>query len=257
MRYCYQRTTLVLIVVLLLSGLVLAETEENERIVPELEAFRINSHAPKIDGNLDDVIWTQGNLDIARNFIQRQQDEGKPATESTLVAAAYDDEALYFAFWAYDSEPEKIVGRLVRRDRYSSSDIVSVRLDPYHDHQTGYWFQLNAAGVQEDFSIYNDDNYDNSWDGIWEGKAKMQPWGWSAEFRIPFHCLRFTEKEEHVWGFNCTRYIVRNEESVWWAFAPTSQKGFVSLFGHLTGLKGIKPAQHIELLPYSVAQLDT
>ncbi|UCC44752.1 MAG: carbohydrate binding family 9 domain-containing protein [Candidatus Zixiibacteriota bacterium] len=229
----------------------------NDSTAPELKAVRIQANAPGIDGDLTDPIWQQPGIELARDFLQRQQDEGEPATESTLVAVAYDDHAIYFAFWAYDSEPDKVIGRLVRRDRFAESDHVTVRLDPFHDHQTGYWFQLSVAGVQRDFRIYNDDVFDDTWDAVWEGGVQRQPWGWSAEFRIPFHCLRFGERDEHTWGMNVTRYISRKSESVWWTFAPASQKGFASLFGHLTGLRGIEPARHLEVLPYAVTQVDT
>ena len=135
--------------------------------------------------------------------------------------------------------------------------MVSVRLDPYHDHQTGYRFELSASGVQRDSRLYNDDWSDYSWDAVWESGVKLQPWGWSAEIKIPYHCLRFPEKEEHTWGMNVTRYINRRNESPWWAFSPSSEGGFVSKFGHLTGLKGIKPTRHLEILPYAVSGLET
>jgi hypothetical protein len=233
------------------------ESSVNEENVPELRAYRINPTPPAIDGYLDDATWKSDELEFARNFIQREPDEGEPATESTLVAVAYDDAALYFAFWCYESEPEKIARQLVRRDRWGESDIVTVRLDPYHDHQTGYRFDVSAAGVQRDCRLYNDEWSDYSWDGVWESAVKMQPWGWTTEIRIPYHCLRFTEKEEHTWGMNVTRYINRRGESPWWAFSPSSEGGFVSRFGHLTGLKGIKPSRHLEVLPYAVSGLET
>ncbi len=225
--------------------------------VPELRATRVNGKAPVIDGNLDDEIWKNKTLDIARNFIQREPEDGKPATESTLVAVVYDDHAMYFAFWCYDDDPEQIHRQLVRRDRWGESDVVTVRLDPYHDHQTGYRFDLSAAGVQRDCRLYNDTWTDYSWDGVWMSGVKAQPWGWSAEIMIPFHCLRFAEQDEHTWGMNVTRYISRRNESPWWAHSPSSKQGFVSRFGHLTGLKGIKPSRHLEILPYAVGGIET
>ena len=248
----------VLSLIFFCSGLGLAEeTSSVETVVPELKAVRINPYPPLIDGKLDDEIWKRDDIEFARDFIQREPDEGKPATESTLVAVAYDDAALYFAFWCFESEPDKIARQLVRRDRWGDSDVVTVRLDPYHDHQTGYKFDVSAAGVQRDCRLYDDIYNDYSWDSVWESAVKMQPWGWSAEIRIPYHCLRFTEKDEHVWGMNVTRYICRRAESPWWAFSPSSEGGFVSRFGHLTGLKGIKPTRHLEVLPYAVSGLET
>jgi hypothetical protein len=247
-----------LIIFLAFSCIAAAQEDSTQTgTVPELRAMRINPKPPVIDGSLDDPTWAEDGLEFARNFIQREPDEGKAATESTLVAVSYDDDALYFAFWCFDNEPDKIDKQLVRRDRWAESDVVTVRLDPYHDHQTGYRFDLSAAGVQRDCRLYNDTWSDYSWDGVWESGVKMQPWGWSAEIRIPFHCLRFTEKNEHIWGMNVTRYISRRNESPWWAFAPSSEGGFVSKFGHLTGLEGIESSRHLEILPYVVSGLES
>jgi len=218
---------------------------------------RVNPHAPIIDGKLDDDVWRSRDIRFGTGFLQMDPDEGKPATESTLVASVYDDGAIYFAFWCYDSEPDKVKRQLVRRDRSAEADLVRVELDPYHDHQTGYEFILNASGVQRDFRLYDDVNSDLSWDGIWEGAVARQPWGWSAEFKIPFHNLRFTRKDEHIWGINVTRYISRKTESDWWAFSPSTEGGVVSRFGHLEGLSGIDPPRQLEALPYAVSKLET
>lgn len=233
------------------------ESSSENRVVPELRAERVNPHAPVIDGLLDDSVWIKKELDRARGFIQRSPDEGVPASESTLVAVAYDDAALYVAFWNFDREPEAVARQLVRRDRYSEADRAIIRIDPYHDHQTGFEFTANASGVQEDARIYNDNNMDYSWDAVWECAVKAQPWGWSAEFRIPYHCLRFNDQEEQTWGIDFARVINRHNEGDRWAFTPSSEGGFASNFGHLTGLKGIKPARHLEVLPYVVSSLET
>jgi hypothetical protein len=259
MKYIYNLFALSLLMSFFIGAnpIFAQETSSAEENVPELKAYRVNPAAPVIDGYLDDATWKRDELDFARDFIQREPDEGKAATESTLVAVAYDEFALYFAFWCFESEPDKIARQLVRRDRWGESDVVTVRLDPYHDHQTGYKFDVSAAGVQRDCRLYNDEWSDYSWDGVWESAVKMHPWGWTAEIRIPYHCLRFTEKEEHTWGMNVTRYINRRGESPWWAFSPSSQGGFVSRFGHLIGLKGIEPTRHLEVLPYAVSGLET
>ena len=233
------------------------ESGQGGRIIPDLSAYRINGNPPEIDGKLTDPIWTSGQCAVVRAFIQLDPKEGTAPTESTLVAVAYDDAALYVAFWCYDSEPDKIGRQLVRRDRYAESDRVSVRIDPFHDHQSGNFFQLSASGVQVDGRQYNDNNSDESWDGVWESDVCPQPWGWSAEIRIPYYCLRFAEKDEHVWGLQLARYINRRNESDVWAFTPSSQGGFVSNFGHLNGLTGIKPTGHAEILPYAVSRQES
>ncbi len=232
-------------------------TKAPERVVPEIHAYRVNPHAPVIDGNLDDPVWTGSHLQKVGNFTQTDPDEGKQPTESTLVAVSYDENALYVAFWCYDSEPDKIVRQLVRRDRSSPSDAVSLRVDAYHDHQTGFVFTVHAAGNQRDLRVYNNTNMDESWDGVWSSAVREQPWGWSAEIAIPYHCLRFPEQAEHTWGIDFIRTIGRKNEWESWAFVPSKVGGFASNFGHLTGLTGIVPTRHLEVMPYAVSNLET
>jgi len=223
------------------------------QIIPEMKAYRINPHSPAIDGMLDDSVWCSPGLQKGRMTIQRDPVEGMPTTESTFVAVAYDDQAIYAAFWCYDSEPDKVSRQLVRRDRSSQADRVTARIDPFHDHQNGHAFEVNASNVQRDCRYFNENNIDMEWDAVWESGVKQQPWGWSAEIRIPYHCLRFAVKDQNTWGIDFIRVINRKNETDGWAFTPSSKGGFVSNFGHLTQLIGVKPTSHAELLPYVVS----
>jgi hypothetical protein len=233
-------------------------TEVNEeRVVPEIKAYRINPHAPVIDGNLDDAVWKSSKVDLITHFTQTDPDEGANPTESTMVAVVYDEKAVYVAFWCYDSEPDKIDRQLVRRDRWSASDMASVRIDPYHDHKTGAMFTVSAAGTQRDFRIFNDGHTDGAWDAVWSSAVQKQPWGWSAEMEIPYHCLRFQEMPEQTWGIDFMRIVNRKNEVTKWAYVPSAEAGFVSKFGHLTGMKDIQPARHLEVLPYTVSSVET
>jgi len=256
-RFGQQCAVCLFLFILLLGVQAAAEDSLSvERIVPELRAVRINPEQPVIDGILDDEVWNSPKTRVARDFTQRDPDEGEAPTESTMVAVVFDDEAIYCAVWCYDSEPGEIDKQLVRRDRIGESDYIALRLDPYHDHQSGNEFMLTAAGVQADSRIYNDNNTDWDWDGVWDGAVKIHPWGWAAEYRIPYHCLRFTEGEEQVWGMDMARWVNRRNESSRWAFVPKSAGGFAANFGHLTGLSGIKPARHLAILPYMVSNAE-
>jgi len=261
MRRECKPTCLLVIFLIIISDLLVFAGDQNPpksetRIIPEINAYRINPHPPTIDGILDDAIWKSKNIERSTTFTQQEPDEGMVPTESTMVAIAYDDDALYVAFWCYDSEPTEVMRQLVRRDRYSEADNVSVCIDAFHDHQSCNRFYVNASGVQRDILYYNDGNgSDGSWDAVWTSAAKAQPWGWSAEMKIPYHCLRFAEKETHEWGINFTRSINRRGEYIKWAYAPSSENGFVSHFGHLKNLTGISPSSHFEILPYVVSSM--
>ncbi|MCX6552569.1 MAG: hypothetical protein NTY02_16455, partial [Acidobacteria bacterium] len=67
-----------------------------------------------VDGLLDEADWQRAVP--ARDFLQRDPDEGKPATEPTEVRILYDDDAIYVGARMFDSNPSKISKRLTRRD---------------------------------------------------------------------------------------------------------------------------------------------
>ena len=216
---------------------------------PELQARRTTT-APHIDGNVKEAVWQHAA--VAHTFWQREPDEGAPATERTEVRVLYDDEALYVAFICYDSEPERIIRRLGRRDRDTQSDEVMVDIDSYFDRKTAFRFAVNAAGVKRDILISNDgDTWDSNWDAIWYARARLRPDGWSAEFKIPYQALRFSKKHVQTWRINFTREIPRKQEVDQWALIRRSEPGFVSRFGVLKGLRDIRPPRPLLLIPYT------
>ena len=207
-----------------------------------------------MDGTLDDDVWKLA-LPVDE-FTQRNPQEGQPASERSEIRVVYDNDALYFGCMYYDLEPGKIVSRLTRRDNEIESDRASIRIDSYHDHQTGYEFTFNVAGVKIDILQYDDGNKeDDSWDPVWDVQTRITPEGWSAEVKIPFHALRyrsFEDSSEIPWGINMLRYISRKQEDDRWAFTPKSESGFISHFGHLTGLQNLPTPRLLELLPFAI-----
>lgn len=206
-----------------------------------------------IDGRLEEADW-QGSPAV-ESLVQRQPDPGEPATETTLVYLAYDDEALYVAARLDDSKPTEIVGRLARRDQISQSDRFEVYLDSYGDRRTGFGFIVNAAGVQRDLRITNDDNMDASWDAVWESAVAKTAQGWTVELKIPLSQLRYAPADERdQWGLNVARFISRRNEMDYWAPIEDGVRRFVSRFGHLDGVSALPAARGVELLPYTTAQ---
>ena len=202
-----------------------------------------------IDGRLEENVWQ---TEPAEGFTQTDPQDGAPATERTKVWVAYDDKALYVAAMCYDSEPNKIIARLGRRDDKMNSDWFYFAVDPYNDKRSGYVFAVNPAGSTIDGTLSNDVNEDDTWDGVWESKAVKTSEGWSLEMRIPFSQIRFPKKDEYVWGVNFRRVIMRKNETVNFTWVPKSEQGYVSRFALLEGIKGVSPGRHIELMPYVV-----
>ena len=226
------------------------ETESAHRVAT---AVRIKGALPELDGVLDDAIWKTAPLH--EDFRQRDPDEGEPASQRTTFQVAYDDEAVYFAVMCYDSEPDKIVSRLVRRDDYIESDKVYIILDPNYNRQRGYGFTVYPSGSVTDGIVRGSNNWwDNTWDGVWEVKTKIHQDGWAAEYKIPFHVLQFSPKDKYTWGLQVQREISRRKENAHWRLIKKGEPGWVSRFGDLTGIENIHPSRHLELIPYTMGR---
>lgn len=211
----------------------------------------VRATAPiKIDGNLTEAVWQRNG---EAGFVQRQPDEGAPASQKTDVWVAYDQNALYVAVKLYDTHSDSIVGRLARRDQDSESDIVAVGIDAAHDKRTGYYFMVNPVGTIGDGTFSNDTQTDDSWDGVWDVAVRIEQWGWAAEFRIPYSQLRFPERDRYTWGIEIYRKIQRRNEESYLVFYPRTDRLRVSRWIELQGIEGIKPPARIELLPYAAA----
>lgn len=222
----------------------LAKNDSTETIT----AYRLQTPLV-VDGILNESVYQ--NVPVSR-FIQKDPDEGKPASEKSEVWVSYDDYNIYFSGRFFDSNPDSIDATLMRRDNVIESDWIWIYLDPYNDDRTGYFFAVNAGGSVCDGILFNDSWDDNSWDGIWEKKTTIDKNGWNVEIRIPFTQLRFKESDKMVWGININRDIKRRHEMSFYVMVPKKESGFVSKFADLVGLDGIKPKQRFEVLPYIV-----
>jgi len=222
-------------------------------VVPTVRAVKATGRIV-IDGRLDEADWNRA--EIATGFVQRDPDEGKPATERTEVRVLYDADALYVGARMFDREPGKIDRRLTRRDDDPSdlADFFIVGLDPNHDHRTGRLFLVSAAGSLHDAVLFNDTDADTSWDGVWKAAVTIDDRGWTAEVRIPFSQLRFSASDHQTWGLDFERFITRRNESDWWSLPPKNSSAMVSRYGHLTGLDDVRGRRHIDLLPYATAK---
>ena len=228
---------------------------------PRATAVRI-SGSIRIDGRLDDVGWVDA--PPISHFTQIDPEEGSPATQPTEVRIVYDAGALYVGAKLYDSG--EVRTRLARRDAPTpDSDLFAVYIDSYHDHLTAYRFATNPSGQRRDEIITNligvgtggaarggpVRSDDTSWDPVWEVATDVTDDGWSVEMRIPFSQLRFSQDEAQEWGIQFERTIRRREEQVLFAFIPKLDRGGVSRYAHLDGIRDIEAGRRLELLPYT------
>ena len=87
---------------------------------------------------------------------------------------------------------------------------------PIMDGRSGYWFQIGPRGSIGDALVNeNGKDFNKSWDGLWDGKAKITEDGWEGELIIPFKTLGF-KKGNSTWGLKLIRYIKRKSEISTW-----------------------------------------
>ena len=73
-------------------------------------------------------------------FVQREPDNGMPASQDTTVYLAYDNRNLYAVFLAFDDEPELVRANLAPRENVIDDDFVAVLIDTFNDQRNGYGF---------------------------------------------------------------------------------------------------------------------
>ena len=168
-----KKVTFIVVLILCASNVFAMQAPIEKRVYT---AQKINPHPPVIDGILDDEIWKKNKW--ASDFTQWEPNEGKEPSQKTEFKITYDDKNLYVAIQAYDTEPDRIVKRVTRRDGFDG-DWVEINIDSYFDHRTAFSFTLTAAGVKGDEAISNDgNNWDSNWNPIWYAAVSSNDKGW-------------------------------------------------------------------------------
>jgi hypothetical protein len=214
-----------------------------------------------LDGKLDEPVWRTA--PVATNFVQRVPRDGSAASQRSEVRIAYDADALYVGVRNFDSAPDSIAQQLGRRDADDLyADWFYVGFDSYGDKRTAFVFGVNPRGVLSDSYTTNDsfDNFDQSWDAVWNVVARIDSAGWTAEFRIPLSQLRYDVLNGvgavRPWGLNFSRVIARHGEESFWSPTPANAPGIVSRFGRLVGLDSLRPPSRTEFIPYIRTQFE-
>ncbi len=213
---------------------------------------RRTARAPVIDGRPDDAAWAEAV--VIDQFLEYEPTPGATPRFRTEARVVYDDRAMFVQVRMHDPAPDSILTLLSRRDVRTQSDQVKIVVDAYHDGRTAYQFALNPAGVKRDYYVYNDVDEDPTWDGVWDGAARVDSLGWVAEFRIPFSQLRFANRPSHTFGLLIVRDVARTGQRISWPLYRRDRQGYVSQAGALAGIDGLAPPRRIEVAPYVVTK---
>jgi hypothetical protein len=219
----------------------------------EQETFKIPklSHAPKIDGILDNPLWEQEALKI-EDFVQFTPKEKGTPSEKTIAYVGYDRKNLYLAFRSYEKDPKKIRTTITNRDNIIDDDWVALFLDTFNEKRRAFSFIINPLGVQMDLIRTEEggnDVMDPSWDTVFFSDGKIDEQGYTVEMAIPFKSIRFPDEEEKVWGFFLARNIARNGEIISWPLISKSIPGLLTQEAEMHIQGDVEKGKNFELMP--------
>ena len=212
---------------------------------------KFTSEKITLDGKLDEATWQS--VPIATDFVMFQPDNGKAVENDkrTEVRVLYDNEAIYIGALMYDSEPNKILKEITKRDDFGTADFFGVFINGYNDGQQFFEFYVNAADGQADCLATDTNGEDYSWDAVWDSKATITPFGWAVEMRIPYSALRFSGEKIQTWGVNFFREIRRDRQKYSWNFIDSKIGTFTQQSGTIGGIENIKTPTRLFFLPYA------
>jgi hypothetical protein len=237
----------------------LAQGSDNTDTLKQIEHRIYTTHrienTPKIDGHINDPCWDK--VEWQSDFIVNDPNNGDEPLRQTKFKITYDDNNLYLAFRCYHEDISQIENRLGRRDNFPG-DWIEVNIGSFGDKNTAFSFNSSVSGVKGDeFITNNGNNWDENWNPIWYHKTGIDSEGWTSEMKIPLSQLRFGNQEEQEWGIQIQRRDFGADQRSTWQWIPRNASGWVSNFGTLKGIKGIKPKRQVEIQPYVLAGLNT
>jgi len=171
---------------------------------------------PKIDGVLDDEVWQKGPT-VDDVFMTYNPLYGEALPQKTAVYLAYDPDNLYFAFYCYDTEPDKIKTSITKHDNNWSDDWVGFAIDTCGGRQFAYEFFINPDGMQSDaYRSSSTGSDDSSPDYIFDSAGKITKDGYIVEVRLPLKNFRFASGKDSEMNIIFSRQISRLGTSGSW-----------------------------------------
>lgn len=211
----------------------------------------------KVDAELNEPGWLEAE-NSSEFFKKFPNDEGRPKRK-TEVKITYDNEFMYFAFIAYDSN-KHVIQSLKRDIGHDNNDGVAIILDPVNQRTNGFFFVVNAYNVQSEDLLSSSgggDGINFSWDNKWYSATRRLNDQWIAEIAIPFKTLRY-EAGKTEWGINFLRVDMKSFEYSTWTHVPRNFRsydlGYTGLL--LWDAPPPKPGSNIAAIPYITGGLN-
>ncbi len=262
------RVFALVVAVVLLPVAVTGQTASGAQVVPMLpetvargadgsvtvRAVRLGAPL-ELDGVLDEAIYERVNP--ASGFIQIEPDPGAPARDQTEFWIMFDDENVYVAARAWDSDMEIVAPEMRRDNLWNGNDIVSFAFDTFLDRRNSLAFHVNALGARHDGQSTNESQWNGDLNPIWEPAVGRFDRGWTVEAVIPFKSLRYGPGRQQTWGLQVMRPSRSiNEISFLTELPPAPGQAVfqqMSLAATLVGIEAPPSSRIVELKPYLIS----
>jgi hypothetical protein len=222
-----------------------------DSIKKNIEATRININL-KVDGKLDEAIWNQAKE--ITDFVQIEPKQKEPANQKTVFKLLYNADYLYVGAIMYEPDGKKAlrVPNLKRDFDYGGSDQIGISIDGFNDERNAMVFMANPYGSQRDLLTFDDQVFDEDWDGLWRVRTSRSDTAWIAEFAIPWETLRYKPNSTNqTWSINFFRLRrMTNEQTAWSAVPRAFSPSRMQYAGKLTNIQAPPPSPNIRVQPY-------
>jgi hypothetical protein len=240
----------------LVVAVLLAATAANAQTIADIVVER-TTVAPKIDGVLDDEVWTKTAPMPAEGWASYNPVRGDRMADiyRTEARVSYDDRNIYFAFHCFDNEPDKIRTNVSRRDSSFNDDWIAMSLDSAGTGQAAYHLFSNPSGSQMDAINTSASGEQFDADVVWYSVGKTTADGYVVEVQIPLQTLRFKGGDSVRMNLVFFRKVSRIGVSYAWPEMLPGQWVF-DRPAHLV-FRNLKPRRLVEVLPavtYGVSQ---
>lgn len=191
-------------------------------------------------------------------FIQRQPDDGEPATQPTDAFLGYDAQNLYAVFLAFDSNPGLIRANMSSRENITGDDSMNLVLDTFNDQRTAISFRSNPLGVQWDARWTEGSSqrggFDTSLEAVWYSEGEVTESGYMVRITVPWRSLRFPDREEQLWRVQFARNIPRLDERSYWPEYSLAMEGRLNQTALLSGISNVSPGNNFQIIPFLFAR---
>ncbi|MDE0419414.1 MAG: DUF5916 domain-containing protein, partial [Gammaproteobacteria bacterium] len=203
----------------------------------------------RLDGSLDDAIWTQVPAYDRMTLIR--PDKGGTGRYRTQTLIFYTERGLYVGAWN-EQPTDSLTPRLAGRDGWGTGDAYQVMIDSSGDGRYGYWFMVVLGGTLADGHLMPERRFSSNWDGPWRGETRETDDGWTVEMFLPWSMIDMPAVAEGArrMGLLVTRDLAALHERWAWPGLSWIQPRFISAFQPMV-FEGVAPRAQISFFPYA------